>query len=175
MLLAFAPQVVSSPSSSISPSASTLPPLNAAVLAYCQNRVGKQVGNGQCAELPHMALRALKAMPRLKDAPNPGDYVWGKLVATITPKTIGHIARVLPGDVVQYRDVVFERRTPTFWSRSSASHHTSVVGSVREGVVTVFEQNVNGRMTVGTSDLTMADLKSGTLWVYRPDRVLARR
>ncbi len=162
MILAFAPQIQTAP-------APALPSLNAAVVAYCQNRVGRKVGSGQCAELPQQALLSLGAMPRLKDSPNFGDYVWGRRIATLTSKTTGQAARVLPGDILQYRDVVFEYRTSTYWSQSSASHHTSVVASVRPGVLSVYEQNVNNRMTVGTTELKMADLKGGTLWVYRPE------
>lgn len=167
MIFALAPQARPAPTAE-------LPPLNAQLLAYCQNRVGKQVGNGQCAELPHQALRQFGAMPYVKDSPNPGDYVWGRLVATLTPKTIGQAARVLPGDILQYRGVVFEQRTSTYWSRSSADHHTSVVASVKPGAITVYEQNVNGRLTIATSELKMAELKQGTLWAYRPEKVSGR-
>ena len=154
--------------------APTLPALNARLVAFCRNRLNRRVGTGQCADLPYRALLQFGAMPRAKDAPNPGDYVWGRRIATITPTTLKDAAKLLPGDVLQYRDVVFERRTPTFWSRSTASHHTSVVARVTPETITVYEQNVNGRMTVGTSDLTLADLKRGTLWAYRPRRAAPR-
>lgn len=154
--------------------APALPPLNASLVAFCQNRLGQKVGTGQCADLPYRALLGLRAMPRAKDAPNPGDYVWGRLVATITPRSRG-AGSLLPGDVLQYRDVAFERRTRLSWSRMTAAHHTSVVARVEPGRLTVYEQNVNGRMTVGTTELVLADLVGGTLWAYRPEPTRARR
>lgn len=158
----------SSPKTAVATSPPQLPPLNAAVVAYCEARIGQKVARGECAELAHEALVASRAVSFTGESPKPGDYVWGKLVATIKPGGLGEAVKVLPGDIVQYRDVVFERRTPNSWSRSSASHHTSVIAAARPGAWTLYEQNVNGRRTVGRSEVTLTDLKSGTLWVYRP-------
>ncbi|RYG42507.1 CHAP domain-containing protein [bacterium] len=177
VILALAMPLVASPKLA-SPK---LPSLNEKIVAYCEARVGQKVGTGQCADLAQQALLSFGAADRYRrapDAPNPGDYVWGRRVATVVPDR-QDTAAILPGDVLQYRDVVFERRTRFSWSQSTAAHHTSIVAEVCPGTLRVYEQNVNGRMTVGKTELALDDLKSGTLWVYRaapvPLRTPARR
>lgn len=168
MLLALAPLPVASPK---------LPPLNEKIVAYCEAQMGRQVGTGQCADLAQQALLSFGAADRSSrapDAPNPGDYVWGRRVATLAAGRQDTSA-ILPGDVVQYRDVVFEHRTRFGWSQSRAAHHTSIVAAVRPGTITVYEQNVSGRMTVAKADLALGDLKSGTLWVYRAVPVIPQK
>ncbi|HLK60785.1 MAG TPA: hypothetical protein VKU00_29750, partial [Chthonomonadaceae bacterium] len=53
------------------------PPLREAVLRFCRQRVGVQVGDGECGTLVIQALASAGARPRQADFPESGDYVWG--------------------------------------------------------------------------------------------------
>ncbi|RYG42396.1 hypothetical protein EON79_18980, partial [bacterium] len=92
---------------------SKLPPLNEKIVAYCEARLGMRVGTGQCADLAQQALLTFGAADRRRrapDAPNAGDYVWGRRIATLVADR-REVEAILPGDLLQYRDVVFEHRT----------------------------------------------------------------
>src|SRR5258705_9404044 len=53
------------------------------VLAFAQKHKGEQVGNGECAVLASEALKSAGAARRGTDAPDKGDYTWGKLILTL--------------------------------------------------------------------------------------------
>jgi hypothetical protein len=145
------------------------PPLNQKVLEFARERLGQKVGDGECFALAFEALRHAGAR-----RPTPGP-VWGE--------PIDDVAEALPGDIVQFRDAEFViRRTvgrrTTIRSRSFPKH-TAIVAAVKRTkgavVLTVLHQNVGidgedeaARKTVREWGLDMADLKSGTVTVYRP-------
>lgn len=127
--------------------------INQDVSVYVSGQLGKQVGDGECFALADTALKKAKA----KSASDYGaitanaNYHWGSAV---------NLGKVIPGDIIQFRDykvtitTVTKTRTTTAgggWSEEtstqteteSRAHHTSIVGSVgKNGVVIVFEQNV---------------------------------
>lgn len=148
-----------------------LPELNARVVGFAAMRQGQRVGEGECTDLAAAALGDAgastfsEAHSGLDD-----DYVWGELATTITAAS--PIAQdVEPGDILQYRGFVqrVEESDGSTWTLH-AEHHTSVVRAVtaERTRMCVYEQNVDGRRSVGTGYLDLAAMRSGTLWVYRP-------
>ena len=146
--------------------------LNSGLRNYAASHQGQEVGNGECAELPDVALRALHAKTFYQLGPTgaDADYVWGNRV-TVLSTVNRNAAAVEPGDVIQYRNFTQKEILPGgAWWTSSAPHHTSVVKavSVDGRQLCVYEQNVSGRRTVGTGYVDLNAIQSGTLSVYRP-------
>ena len=152
------------------------PDLNARVLAFCREALGTSVGDGECYALADHALRAAGAKRAIHypQEPNRGDYVWGERVVawSIAPNgkrtRQGHPRDVRPGDIVQFRDAVFERRGARSISFRSADHHTAVVERITGETLTVLHQNSNGRRDVTRETYRLSDLKRGWVRVDRP-------
>ena len=147
--------------------------LNRSVVRYCLGVQGRRVGDGQCAALAAAALRqaGAKTYPYAAD----GNYVWGRLVATITPGASFPV-HILPGDILQYRDACFYQRVtyPNGSSRTwttRATHHTAVVVEVSATgrSLLVCEQNSNRQMIVKQNIVNLARLQQGSVKVYRPE------
>jgi hypothetical protein len=121
------------------PPAVPLPPLNQKVLEFARERIGEKVADGQCIGLAVEALRYAGAK-RYPFDPS-GDYIWGRPVASFK--------EALPGDILQFRNAVFQgkrwvsRRRWVSWHQEYP-HHTAIVFAVREGarVVAMLHQNV---------------------------------
>ena len=151
------------------------------ILAFARRHRGRRVGDGQCFALADGALRGANA----RSAADYGtvtpdaDYQWGSSVA---------LADLQPGDVVQFRDYVFERVVVTRDSSGTTTdeltgdrpHHTAIVESVDgNGAVTVLEQNApdgsavtrtqlyftGGTTTSGNRTTTIR--VRGSFWFYR--------
>lgn len=75
-------------------------------------------------------------------------------------------SKLLPGDIIQYRNTRFVY--PTF--TSTASQHTSIVATVNTagGATFVYEQNFNGIRSVRKNSIDLTKLVSGYLRIYRP-------
>lgn len=156
------------------------PTVGEKVLAFARERVGKQVGDGECAALAVAALTAAgaKGDGAYKDAPGEGDYVWGTFVHATVVKDGKAVEEESPnrlkpaaGDLVQFRDAKFEGKTADGGTyTASAQHHTAVVAAVsKDGRTwTLLHQNWNGDRTVAEWNLPVGDLKAGWLRVYRP-------
>jgi hypothetical protein len=155
--------------------------VNQKVLAFAESHVGQEVGQGQCTDLVEAAYAAAGAVPESQLGPTgaDADYVWGTLVATVTTANRS-LAGVLPGDVIQFRDVSLVHTT-TYpngsWSTTTktAEHHTAIVESVSGSTISVLEQNVGDANTpdsVRYSDqhgtYNLSDLQTGTMWIYQP-------
>jgi hypothetical protein len=104
------------------------------------------------------------------------DYVWGKLIATITPQNID-IQGIEVGDIIQFRDVsTYEKITKPDGSwktrKVQYTHHTSIIGEINGNQLVLIHQNFGNdpaiKKTVQKSDLNLDSLRSGTLWIYRP-------
>lgn len=158
-------------------------PFNQRILNYCRKYVGKQVGSGQCADLAYRAIldSGAESPDNFEDAPKPGDYVWGKLIFGYrvegkTPIEKGDRMQVLPGDVIQMRDVIIEHEEEDGeWVRREtidADHHTAVVSKISDGGLTydVIEQNSNEVPIVTEGRLHLKGMKHGYLLVYRAVR-----
>jgi hypothetical protein len=162
-----------------------LPPLNAAVLKYCESKEGKRVGSGECSHLANEALRVAGAEftqvaadgQRVPDSPGAGDYVWGTKVKTysfdpMSKKVLDSDPKMkcLPGDILQFRDV----KTSNGFI---FPHHTAIVRTVDEAgnPTGIYQQNIqtpkgtDGRF-VQKSQLQTMKMISGRIMVYRPEK-----
>jgi hypothetical protein len=115
-------------------------PINSQVLAYAQSHVNKIVGDGECATLARYAVQSGHGVPFYQLGPSGlnADYVWGKLVATLTPRN-GSTAAIAPGDILQFTNVTevdtmtvryANGATSTTVSTQNPTHHTAIVSSV---------------------------------------------
>ena len=129
------------------------PPIGKKVHSFANNRIGQQVGRGDCYDLADEALKTAGA----KSAPDYGritlkaDYKWGKEVNLLDAQ---------PGDILQFRahkikivrkiktvkrysDGGWEEETEEKKRTQSRGHHTAIVSSNDgKGVLTILEQHV---------------------------------
>jgi hypothetical protein len=122
---------------------------NAKILQFALNHLGQQVGNGQCWTLAADALIDAGAKPA-------DGYVFGDQIP---------LSSAQAGDILQFESAVFVGAT--YWMRLGLPHHTAIVDSVQGTQFVILQQNFNGILRVQESPLNMADLKSGTVTVYR--------
>ena len=126
---------------------------NQTVLAYARQRVGRQVGSGECFDLADEALRNAGASSASDYGPitPTADYVWGRRVSR---------QEAQPGDIIQFRNYSmlietetrvrvdtggggFEESFETVTETQSRGHHTAVVEAIEpSGRLNVLEQNV---------------------------------
>ncbi len=117
-----------------------VPEVNRAILQFCADNLGKKVGNGECATLPLRACDKVGAKrPSDLPAPKPplmkDDYVWGRL---LEPKE-----EVLPGDIIQFRDVEIKVVSPRSTFTYSYPHHTAIIAEVKgKQKFTIYQQNI---------------------------------
>jgi hypothetical protein len=169
----------SSPTSQSSqPSPSKPKGLNQKIYNYALNHLGKQVGDGECATLTYNALKAAQAQNFDELGPTglDADYVWGKLIATITPQQ-KNLSSVQIGDIVQFRNVsTYKKITQPdgswqSWTDSYA-HHTAIVAGISGHQILLLQQNVGNdpqrQKTVQKGQIDVDSLQAGTLWIYRP-------
>jgi hypothetical protein len=143
-------------------------PLNRRVLQYCNENLGKRVGNGQCAGLAAQALRHAGARPRAaKGYPAWNDYVWGKQVCLIegstdgTRVTSGSLDDVQPGDIAQFSQVRF--------IAMHAAHHTAVVDYITPKRLGLISQNGGGdRGVISKGSVRVDKLSQGWIRFYQP-------
>lgn len=149
--------------------------LNSKVATFLAGKVGVRVGGGECAHAASEALRAAGAeftnTDLGLDSPAAGDYVWGKLVKSISivngkwtdskPST-----KLLPGDIIQYRNTKFVYPSSTL----TATQHTSIVATVNTAgnATFVYEQNFSGIRSLRKNSIDLTKLVSGYLRIYRP-------
>ena len=161
------------------------------VLSFARNNIGRKVGDGECFALADQALRGAGAATaeNFCRVGRNTNYIWSS--QTVTPSA------AQPGDILQFRNFVFDRRTDhpggsyETAGAQSRPHHTAVVVSARTegGIVflTILEQNVaiggtgnqpgksvrQNEIPTSTGNFrsgrdTITYTVSGTLWVYRP-------
>ncbi len=157
--------------------------------SWINAQFGQRVGNGQCADLANQAL-INNGYETFYQTGGPtgtnANYVWGKLVATITTANCKTIPSALFQSTVilQFSNATFEHTaanadgsyTTTY---DNASHHTAIVTgggsySYSDGTgdwyINVFEQNANGIQKVTSGQYFLPDMTGGTIWVYEPIR-----
>jgi hypothetical protein len=131
--------------------------VNPKILQYARSQLGRQVGNGECWTLADQALRYAGA--RRPGQGGYGSYVFGKKISR---------RALQAGDVIQFENVTFVHRGPNSWSSNQFPHHTAIVAAVSGNRITLLHQNVNGRRTVQTGTIDMADFQRGTMTYFRP-------
>ena len=150
-----------------------IPPLNQKVLEFTRERIGKKVDDGQCISLAVEALRFAGAKRYPFDLS--GDYVWGRPIASFK--------EALPGDILQFRNAVFQgkrwitKRRWVSW-HYEYPHHTAIVSEVREGgrVVAILHQNVGAhddddakKQVVQEASIRPESLQAGgSVAIFRP-------
>lgn len=122
------------------------------IVAFCKDRLGKKVGNGECWTLADEAFKTC-GLKR----PGSNNRVWGRLLDLKTEK-------MEPGDIVEYRSAEFSDG-----SRTGPVHTSVVVKGGRRERATIAEQNWGGDKTVREASFDAGELVSGELMVYRPD------
>jgi hypothetical protein len=139
------------------------------IVSFCNSKLGKQVGSGECAHLATEALRISGAefmRNGMADSPIAGDYVWGTIVKGMSKNASGTITDTKPSNKVMIGDIIQYRLT------AGKTHHTAIVAAVNtSGFPTaVFEQNFNAQRFVvkNTTDLhKLLREKGGYLNIYR--------
>ena len=148
------------------------------ILAYCQDSIGKKIGDGECAALATEALKSAGAAVRGdEDSSGNGDYVWGELVASIKggfsgARGVKALAHVEVGDIVQFHDTRFvgHSHMDSGVYRLDAQHHTAIVESVdiAHKTIGVIQQNSNGHKLVHRQTLYLGGMVRGSLRIYHP-------
>lgn len=134
----------------------SLPPLNRQIVEYVKSTIGYQIDRGECWDLAYQALTRAEADWN-------GDYIYGK---QLDPKK----DKILPGDIIQFENVVIKyyRGTKRFTERME--HHTAIVYKIKgKRVFEIAHQNTSfsGR-TVGLSTLDLTTIVEGEIFIYRP-------
>jgi hypothetical protein len=132
-----------------------VPLLNQRVLAFAAERLGQQVGNGECWTLADEALKSAGA--RRADV-----YIFGRALRT------GE--RALPGDVIQFTSVRLVGRKRNYTMTLGTPNHTAVIREVKgPRSYEVLHQNFGAPgKTVSKADVDLEDLAEGDVKIYRP-------
>ena len=122
-----------------------------AIVAFCRKNSGRKVGDGQCWALANEAFKATGAQ-RVKGQTR----VWGRQVnlRTESPQ---------PGDILECDGTRFSDGSYT------TSKHTAVIMHVHSpSQVRIAEQNFNNSKRIKERDLDISGIRSGRIYVYRP-------
>lgn len=132
-----------------------VPSLNQRIHIYVRSSIGKRIGRGECWDLAAQALNSVKAMWD-------GRYGFGK-------KVDYRSECIFPGDILQFSKVVFESVSGNQTRREEMMHHTAIIYEVLgHGHYVIAHQNANGVRRVTYTEISMNDLKKGTITFYRP-------
>lgn len=118
------------------------------IVAYARDRMGNEVGDGECYDLADQALHSAgaRSAPDFGDITAEADYVWGQQVP---------LSQARPGDIVQFHDfnvvttIVATTRLPDgrayttqTWAQDQREHHTAIVEQNFGTSLSLLEQNV---------------------------------
>jgi len=134
----------------------SLPDLNKKIVEFTTSKIGTQVGRGECWDFAAEALDYAGAKWER-------GYVYGRELEYSKEE-------VLPGDIIQFEKVVLETQKGNAIHRETMGRHTAIVYEVLEkGKFKIAHQNnaVSGRK-VGITELNLADIKKGNIYIYRP-------
>ncbi len=118
------------------------------IVNFCNNKMGQQVGNGECWTLAHVAFTSL-------ELPRQGQRIWGR-------KLDINIEHPRPGDILELESAQFSDG-----SRTGPNHTAIVIERTGRGVVKVAQQNWAGKKFVHSYQFDLKKLSSGKLMVYR--------
>lgn len=132
------------------------------IAAWCEDKLGKCVGNGECWTLADEALKGVGAMPCQS-------YTHGALLYVLKPGSPSKLERVKRGDVIQFWNARFESKDGRRRNSAGRPGHTSVVTGVEEGgeVVKVVEQNVRQVKVVLRGEYRLWELVAGEVRISR--------
>jgi hypothetical protein len=133
------------------------PTVSKAVVKFCEKKVGKKVGDGECWTLARDALAAAGALVPGMDGRDTLDF-GRKLDWLETPK---------PGDVLQFENAEFKFQLPGGKKiTASFPHHTAIVSNVNFPLVELYEQNRS--VKVSKTTLNLLGLVKGKMTASRP-------
>jgi hypothetical protein len=151
--------------------------INAQVLAFAKAHVNHIVGNGECATLAADAVQSGGGVPFWQLGPSGlnSSYVWGKLVASLTPAN-GNVSAIVPGDILQFTNVTevdtmivrdaHGQIVQDVTSTQTPTHHTAIVTQVGGGVdkydIQVLQANV--QLWKGESLSMQHAVQGGIYW-----------
>lgn len=137
------------------------------VLEYGKTKLGHKVGRGECWDLPYEALRYAKA--NTPHELGQGLYVWGRRIEELNDAE--------PGDILQFEKVHIERHwvtgdgRPAWETMDFRDKHSAIVERVESGMwFTVLNAHIKGnpKVTRLRMNLSPENIKSGTIYLYRP-------
>ena len=140
---------------------SELPVLNAKVVEYLDSVMGKKVDRGECWDLAAGALAYSGAY--FDRSSKKTVTIYGRL---LNPKK----ENILPGDMIQFENVVVQYKKGNSTFTETMNHHTAVVYQVNDqGDFQMAHQNTSkwGKK-VGVSNFNLAHVKKGKVMIYRP-------
>jgi hypothetical protein len=139
-------------------------PLNEKVVGFARSQLGQQVGNGECS------TRAAEALRHAGGHRRRGEHGgWGEELKS--PRD------AVAGDIVQFENALF---TSTQFREDGGMitetrefpHHTAVIEHVRKRgkkpILVILHQNVNGSKIVQEWTIDLAQMRRGSMKVYRP-------
>ena len=144
--------------------------VNQTILTWAQGKLGKKIGRGKCWDLGEAALKnaGAKTSRDLGPVDEDSDYIWGDTI---------DIKDVQPGDIMQIRDHLVVTKTVTEYTFGDGNsikvtgereavrgHHTAIAATLPDanGVISTYEQHVNGRDVVQTLRLNTRSLNTVT-------------
>lgn len=136
----------------------TITELNQNVLNYAKSKLGKKVDRGECWDLAKFALDEAGATWD-------GMYKYGRKLS----KT----ECLMPGDIIQFENVVVEFKDGDLTYKEAMQHHTSIISRVydQDHVELIHQNTAYSGRKVGTSDLKFSNIKKGKYTIYRPEKI----
>ncbi len=135
-----------------------IPQINKEIIHLTDSLMGKTIGRGECWDLAHYVLEETKADWDKKRA-------YGRHYKP--SKT-----RVIPGDIIQFQNTVFEKKEGNKTIKWKALKHTAIVMEVdHTGEITIAHQNADGKRYVTKGTINPDNLIRGKLLFYRPKKL----
>lgn len=150
------------------------------IVRWCRERLGTRVGDGECWTLAHDALEAVAAKCKSRGGKEPvmvsQRRVHGVCICVHRMPSPGStldglkLAEVAPGDILELKRATFRtQKTPFEAVRFETNKHTAVIKDVRDGVLTVLQQNfppAGPRVAEGCYNVR--EMIEGEMRIYRP-------
>lgn len=150
-----------------------------AVATWCESKMGRQVGNGECWTLANEGLKAVAENCKsygTEPCMTSQSLVHGALIYSFipaesqNPEPQGGILEtgVARGDVIQILKATFKSKDGRRSQFAGDPDHTAVVTSVEaSGVLRVVESNVGGSKNVRQGSYNMSELVNGEVRIFR--------
>ena len=138
-----------------------IPDVNNKVISYVKTVIGSTVGRGECWDLADQALTSADA--QFDKTSQSTIYTFGKLY---NPEK----ERVLPGDIIQFENVMVKYKDGNMIFTENYKHHTAIVYDVKQnGSLELAHQNTSfGGRKVALSEFNSNNVKKGKLLFYHP-------
>ena len=138
-----------------------IPEVNSKVISYVKTVIGSTVGRGECWDLADQALTFANA--QFDKTSKSTIYTFGKLYNPEKDK-------VLPGDIIQFENVVVSYKDGNMIFTENYKHHTAIVYDIKKnGSFQLAHQNTSfGGRKVALSEFNSDNVKKGKLLFYHP-------